>query len=604
MSQELIRNFCIIAHIDHGKSTLADRLLEYTGTVSKRELKEQMLDTLELERERGITIKLNAVRMKYTAKNRKTYTMHLIDTPGHVDFTYEVSRSLSACEGALLVIDAVQGVEAQTVANFFLALDAGIEVIPVINKIDLPSADVERVKRQIDEVLGLEAESAILASAKEGWGIEEILEAIVERIPPPSGDPEKPLKALIFDSYYDNYKGVVAFVRVFDGVVKPGMRIRMMSTGKEFEVTEVGTQTPFRENLEELKAGEVGWLTAGIKNIEDTQVGDTVTDAENPTKEPCPGFRPAKPMVFAGFYPVDSADYENLKEALEKLKLNDASLSFEPETSNALGFGFRCGFLGLLHMEVVKERLEREFNLNLIVTAPSVVFKVHTKDGKVLDVQNPAQLPPPEKVERIEEPYISAFIITPPEYVGAIMKLCTEKRGVQKSFTYLDRTRVELTYQMPLSEILFDFFDRLKSVSKGYASFDYEHIGYRQSDLVKLDILINRKPVDALSVIVHRDKAYQRGRQLVDKLKEVIPRQLFEVAIQACLGNKVIARSTVKPLRKDVLAKCYGGDVTRKKKLLEKQKEGKKRMKMLGKVEVPQEAFLAVLKVGSHKGKE
>jgi len=604
MSQELIRNFCIIAHIDHGKSTLADRLLEYTGTVSKRELKEQMLDTLELERERGITIKLNAVRMKYTAKNRKTYTMHLIDTPGHVDFTYEVSRSLSACEGALLVIDAVQGVEAQTVANFFLALDAGIEVIPVINKIDLPSADVERVKKQIDEVLGLEAESAILASAKEGWGIEEILEAIVERIPPPSGDPEKPLKALIFDSYYDNYKGVVAFVRVFDGVVKPGMRIRMMSTGKEFEVTEVGTQTPFRENLEELKAGEVGWLTAGIKNIEDTQVGDTVTDAENPTKEPCPGFRPAKPMVFAGFYPVDSADYENLKEALEKLKLNDASLSFEPETSNALGFGFRCGFLGLLHMEVVKERLEREFNLNLIVTAPSVVFKVHTKDGKVLDVQNPAQLPPPEKVERIEEPYISAFIITPPEYVGAIMKLCTEKRGVQKSFTYLDRTRVELTYQMPLSEILFDFFDRLKSVSKGYASFDYEHIGYRQSDLVKLDILINRKPVDALSVIVHRDKAYQRGRQLVDKLKEVIPRQLFEVAIQACLGNKVIARSTVKPLRKDVLAKCYGGDVTRKKKLLEKQKEGKKRMKMLGKVEVPQEAFLAVLKVGSHKGKE
>ena len=588
---EKIRNFSIIAHVDHGKSTLADRLIEFTGGVDKREMKDQLLDTLDIERERGITIKLQAVRLKY-----KDYTLHLIDTPGHVDFGYEVSRSLAACEGALLLIDATQGIEAQTIATFWQALNLNLEIIPVINKIDLPSADVERIKRQIEEVLGLDPEGAILASGKAGIGIEDILEAIVKRIPPPKGDENKPLKALIFDSYYDPYRGAVAFIRVIDGQIKPGMRIRLMSTGKEFEVTEVGAQTPKMTKLDSLQAGDVGYVAAAIKDVRDIRVGDTITDAKRPTDKPVEGFRPAKPMVYAGLYPTGSTTFEDMRDALERYSINDAALTYEVESSPALGMGFRCGFLGLLHLEIVQERLEREYNIELITTAPNVIYKVITTKGEEIEVRNPSQLPPPTYIDKILEPYIEASIITPSDYVGAIMQLVQEKRGIQKSFEYIDQKTVLLRYEIPLGEVLFDFHDKLKTATKGYASFDYEFIGYREGDLVKMDILINDEPVDALSFIVHRDKAYRVGRNLVDKMKEVIPRQLFEVKIQAAIGSKVIASARVAPLRRDVLAKCYGGDITRKKKLLEKQKEGKKRMKQFGKVELPQEAFLSILK--------
>ena len=594
--QERIRNFSIIAHIDHGKSTLADRLLEFTGAVPPNKMREQFLDKMDIERERGITIKAQTVRLNYKAKDGKEYILNIIDTPGHVDFTYEVSRSLAACEGALLVVDATQGVEAQTIANVLLALEHNLEIIPVINKIDLPSADPERVKREIEEVIGIDASEAILASAKLGIGIEEILEAIVNRIPPPSGDPDKPLKALIFDSWYDPYKGVVTTIRVIDGKIRKGMEILLMSTGKVFEVEEVGVFAPDPVKVKELSAGEVGYITAGIKNVRDTKVGDTITDAKNPTSKPFPGFKQVKPMVFAGLYPVDPEDYPALREALEKLKLNDASLSFEPESSAALGYGFRCGFLGTLHMEIVRERLEREFGLKLIITAPTVVYKVVKKSGEELFIENPSDLPDMSEVDHIEEPYVLATVITPSEYVGGIMNLFLERRGIQNRMEYLEGGRVIMEYEVPLAEILVDFYDHLKSISRGYASMDYDFIGYKRSDLVKLDILINGKPVDALSVIVHKDKAYYKGRELAKRLKEIIPRQLFEVAIQAAIGKKIIARETVKPLRKDVLAKCYGGDVTRKRKLLERQKEGKKRMKMIGRVEIPQEAFLAVLK--------
>lgn len=597
MDQQHIRNFSIIAHIDHGKSTLADRLIEYTGTLTKREMEEQILDSMDLERERGITIKAQAVRSIYTARDGQEYMLNFIDTPGHVDFTYEVSRALAACEGALLVIDATQGIEAQTLANVYLALDNDLEIIPVINKIDLPSADPERVKHEIEDVIGIDASEAVLTSAKTGIGIEDVLEAIVAKIPAPEGDAEKPLKALVFDSKFDAYKGVVLYFRVIDGRVRKGMKIRMMATGAEFEVTEVGVFKPNPVIVDELDAGQVGFLAAAIKNVKDARVGDTITDANNPADEVLPGYRKATPMVYCGLYPVENSDYDNLRDALEKLQLNDASLVFEPETSVALGFGFRCGFLGLLHMDVIKERLEREYNLALITTAPNVIYEVFRTNGDVELVDNPSNFPDPTVIDHVEEPYVNATIIVPKDYVGAVMELSQEKRGEYENMTYLDETRVMIHYALPLSEIIFDYFDRLKSATRGYASLDYELAGYRASDLVKVDILLNGDPVDALSAIVHREKATVRGRQLVEKLRSLIPRQMFEIPVQAAIGNKIIARENVRALRKDVLAKCYGGDISRKRKLLEKQKEGKKRMKQVGSVELPQEAFMAILKM-------
>ncbi|HZH61384.1 MAG TPA: translation elongation factor 4 [Metabacillus sp.] len=595
--QSRIRNFSIIAHIDHGKSTLADRILEKTSALTQREMKDQLLDSMDLERERGITIKLNAVQLKYKAKDGEEYTFHLIDTPGHVDFTYEVSRSLAACEGAVLVVDAAQGIEAQTLANVYLALDNDLEILPVINKIDLPSADPERVRQEIEDVIGLDASEAVLASAKAGIGIEEILEQVVEKVPAPQGDPEGPLKALIFDSLYDAYRGVVAYIRVVEGTVKVGQKIKMMATGKEFEVTEVGVFNPKPVQLKELNVGDVGFLTAAIKNVGDTRVGDTITDAKNGATEALPGYRKLNPMVFCGLYPIDTAKYNDLREALEKLELNDSSLQFEPETSQALGFGFRCGFLGLLHMEIIQERIEREFKIDLITTAPSVIYDVYLTDGEKIQVDNPANMPDPQKIDHIEEPYVKAAIMVPNDYVGAVMELCQKKRGNFIDMQYLDEIRVNINYEIPLSEIVYDFFDQLKSNTKGYASFDYELIGYKTSTLVKMDILLNGEKIDALSFIVHRDSSYDRGKIIVEKLKELIPRQQFEVPIQAAIGQKIVARSTIKAMRKNVLAKCYGGDISRKRKLLEKQKEGKKRMKQVGSVEVPQEAFMAVLRM-------
>jgi GTP-binding protein LepA len=597
VSLDHIRNFSIIAHIDHGKSTLADRLLEFTGAVSERERTDQILDSMELERERGITIKASPVCLRYQAKDGREYKLNLIDTPGHVDFTYEVSRSLGACEGALLVVDAAQGVEAQTVANVHMALDHDLEILPVINKIDLPSADPERVKKDIEDVIGLDSANAILASAKEGIGTEEILEGIVRQFPPPKGSPDDPLRALIIDSWFDPYHGAVVMMRVFDGRVRKGAKIRMMSSGKVFEVTRVGIYSPEPVEVQEMKAGEVGFLMAGIKEVGETRIGDTITADERPAKEPLPGFKPMKPMVFSGLYPTEANQYQGLRDALEKLRLNDSSFTFEPETSQALGFGFRCGFLGLLHMDIVRERLEREFALTLITTAATVVYRVATTAGEILLIDNPVKLPPESEIERIEEPVIEAAIHLPQEFLGGILGLCEEKRGRQKEIRYLGPKRAMLVYELPLNEIVVDFYDRLKSVSRGYASMDYEMAGYRPAELVKLDVRINGDIVDAMSMIVHRDKAYHRGRELVQRMRELIPRQLFEVVIQAAIGSRVIARESVKPLRKNVTAKCYGGDITRKRKLLERQKEGKKRMKQVGKVEIPQEAFLAALKV-------
>ena len=597
MNLDHIRNFCIVAHIDHGKSTLADRLIETTGTLQKREMKAQVLDTLDLERERGITIKLNAVRMNYTARNGSLYELNLIDTPGHVDFTYEVSRSLAACEGAILVVDASQGIQAQTLSNLFLALDAGLEILPVLNKIDLPGAEPERRKQEVHDLIGTDPDRILLVSAKEGLGIPELLEEIIARVPPPTGDADAPLRALIFDSYYDRYRGAIPSVRVVDGFVRKGMEITFGANEAKYEVSDLGYMQLRPVPTESLGPGEVGYVVASVRAVQETRAGDTIFDANNHAKVPLPGYQDVHSMVFSGLYPTDTTQYEALRDALAKLKLNDASLHYEPETSTALGFGFRCGFLGLLHMEIVQERLEREFDLDLVTTVPNVEYHVHHTDGSDAIIENPSKMPPPAVIHRVEEPYVKARIMAPSDYIGPIMTLGTERRGVYKNMTYLDQERVEFDWEFPLAEIILDFFDRLKTISRGYASLDYEMLGYRESDLVKLDMLINGDAVDAFSVIIHRDKAYEYGRKIADKLKELIPRQLFEVAIQAAIGNKVIARSSVKPLRKDVLAKCYGGDITRKRKLLEKQKEGKKRMKQVGAVEIPQEAFLAVLQV-------
>jgi GTP-binding protein LepA len=599
MDPARIRNFSVIAHIDHGKSTLADRFLELTGALQAREMEAQVLDAMDLERERGITIKAHPVRLNYKAKDGQQYVLNLIDTPGHVDFSYEVTRSLAACEGALLLVDASQGVEAQTLANAYLAVDNNLEIIPVINKIDLPGAQPEEARRQISDIIGLDGDHAILASAKVGTGVPEILEAIVDRLPPPAGVPDAPLKALIFDSWYDPYRGVVIVVRVIDGVLRPGMKIRLMAQGQDYESLQLGVFSPKPLEVDELGVGEVGFLVANIKNVGDAKIGDTITETNRPTAEPFPGFKELKPMVFAGLYPVEGHQYPELRDALEKLRLNDASFFYEPETSAALGFGFRCGFLGLLHMEIVQERLEREFDMDLVTTAPGVLYRVTTTDGMVEEIDSPAKLPDPGRIAKIEEPIITAMIMTPAEHVGGILQLCQDKRGIQKKLEYTSSDRVLITYELPFNEVVLDFYDKLKTLSRGYGSLDYHVTGYWPSPLVKLDILVNGDPVDALSIIVHRDMAYERGRALASKMRELIPRQMFEVAIQAAIGGRIIARESVKAMRKNVLAKCYGGDISRKRKLLEKQKEGKKRMKQVGKVQIPQEAFLAVLKMGT-----